>query len=135
MLVWRAAAGASGRGGGRKLWFVCFHEGCFALFRPAGPVATVLTKIFSWWNGATLGTLFTIAKRGVFIGTDDFGNRYYEAKDARDSYNSHRRRWVTYNGMPRPPRCRRSGTAGGAAPAAGRPPGRRGRAGPGGGAI
>jgi len=58
----------------------------------------VLTKIFSWWNGATLGTLFTIAKRGVFIGTDDFGNRYYEAKDAKDSYDGRRRRWVTYNG-------------------------------------
>ena len=58
----------------------------------------MLTKIFSWWNGATLGTLFTIAKRGVFIGTDDFGNRYYEAKDAKDSYDGRRRRWVTYNG-------------------------------------
>ena len=44
-------------------------------------VRLVLKKIFTWWNGATLGALFTIAKRGVFVGEDEFGNRYYEAKD------------------------------------------------------
>ena len=58
----------------------------------------VLKKIFTWWNGATIGTLFTIAKRGVFVGQDDFGNRYYEAKDASDSYDSRKRRWVIYDG-------------------------------------
>jgi NADH:ubiquinone oxidoreductase subunit len=58
----------------------------------------VLSKIFTWWNGATIGTLFTIAKRGVFVGTDSFGNRYYQAKDTKDSYDGRKRRWVTYNG-------------------------------------
>ena len=29
----------------------------------------VLGKIFGWTSGATIGTLFTIAKRGEYIGT------------------------------------------------------------------
>lgn len=57
----------------------------------------MLSKIFTWWNGATIGTLFTIAKRGEHIGTDDFGNRYYQSRD-NVSYDGRRRRWVTYNG-------------------------------------
>lgn len=55
-------------------------------------------KIFSWWNGATLGTLWTVGRRGVFVGQDEFGNRYYEARDARDSFDGRKRRWVIYNG-------------------------------------
>jgi hypothetical protein len=58
----------------------------------------VLEKIFTWWNGATLGALNTIKKRAVLVGEDDFGNRYYEAKDARDSYDGRLRRWVIYKG-------------------------------------
>ncbi|RZJ17162.1 MAG: NADH:ubiquinone oxidoreductase subunit NDUFA12 [Brevundimonas sp.] len=57
----------------------------------------VLSKIFTWWNGATIGTLFTIAKRGEHVGTDDFGNRYYLSRD-NVSYDGRRRRWVIYNG-------------------------------------
>ena len=41
----------------------------------------MLNKIFAWWNGATIGTLFTIAKRGRPVGEDEFGNKYYESKD------------------------------------------------------
>ena len=37
----------------------------------------MLKAIFTWWNSATIGIRFTIAKRGVFIGEDDYGNRYY----------------------------------------------------------
>ncbi len=58
----------------------------------------MFSKLFTWWNGATIGTLFTISRRGVFIGSDDLGNRYYEAKDAKDSYDGRKRRWVTYDG-------------------------------------
>lgn len=57
----------------------------------------VLGKIFGWTSGATLGTLFTIAKRGELIGEDEFGNRYYQSRDTT-SYDGRRRRWVTYNG-------------------------------------
>ena len=48
--------------------------------------------IFSWWNSATLGTwLLTTWLHGEPVGTDDFGNRYYQNKDGS-------RRWVIYNG-------------------------------------
>jgi len=60
-------------------------------------VEDVLNKIFAWWNGATIGTLFTIAKRGRLVGQDEFGNRYYESRD-NISYDGRRRRWVIYDG-------------------------------------
>ncbi len=58
----------------------------------------VLKKIFTWWNGATLGVLFTIGKRGVLVGQDEQGNKYYEARDLKDAYDGHKRRWVIFNG-------------------------------------
>jgi NADH:ubiquinone oxidoreductase subunit len=60
---------------------------------------SVLKKIFTWWNGATPGIHFTVSRRATLVGQDDFGNRYYEAKDDRDSYDRGRkRRWVIYQG-------------------------------------
>ncbi len=47
--------------------------------------------LFAWWNDATLGTLIHTALKGVPVGTDSFGNRYYQTKDGK-------RRWVLYNG-------------------------------------
>jgi len=58
----------------------------------------VLKSIFTWWNGATIGARFTIGRRGVFVGEDHLGNRYYEAKDNSDSYDDRKRRWVIYQG-------------------------------------
>jgi NADH:ubiquinone oxidoreductase subunit len=51
----------------------------------------ILSKIFTWWDGATIGTLLYSKRKGELIGEDDLGNRYYQARD-----NS--RRWVIYNG-------------------------------------
>ncbi len=48
--------------------------------------------LFSWWNGATYGTLVNTWFRGVPVGTDSFGNRYYQSRDGQ-------RRWVIYNGV------------------------------------
>jgi len=60
---------------------------------------SVLKTIFTWWNGATPGIHFTTWRRGVYVGTDELGNRYYEARDDRDSYDRGRkRRWVIYKG-------------------------------------
>ena len=59
----------------------------------------MLKNIFTWWNGATIGIRNTVGRRGVFVGKDELGNSYYEAKDDRDSYDKGRkRRWVVYNG-------------------------------------
>ena len=60
---------------------------------------SVLKTIFTWWNGATTGIHFTTWRRGVYVGTDELGNKYYEARDDRDSYDRGRkRRWVIYKG-------------------------------------
>ena len=59
----------------------------------------MFSKIFTWWNGATIGTLFTFAKHGRLVGTDEQGNRYYEAKTDKGSYDvGRKRRWVIYEG-------------------------------------
>lgn len=58
----------------------------------------MLKAIFTWWNGATLGQRFHIGRRGVFVGQDEQGNRYFEARDNSDSYDQRKRRWVIYNG-------------------------------------
>lgn len=50
-----------------------------------------LRMLFVWWRGATLGTLVNTWLRGRLVGTDAFGNRYYQNKDGS-------RRWVLYNG-------------------------------------
>lgn len=58
----------------------------------------MLKKIFTWWNGSTIGVLNTIAKRAVLVGEDAFGNRYYQAKKIIDGDANRRRRWVIYKG-------------------------------------
>lgn len=57
----------------------------------------MLKRIFTWWNGATLGALFDINRRGVFVGEDEQGNRFYEEK--RPSLEGRKRRYVVYNGL------------------------------------
>ena len=58
----------------------------------------MLKSIFTWWNGATIGALFTIAKTATLVGTDENGNKYYEARTNKDSYDGRRRRYVVYKG-------------------------------------
>lgn len=54
----------------------------------------LLGTIFTWWNGATLGT--TLGLRGMKrVGTDALGNVYWEGR--RDTAGNPRR-WVIYNG-------------------------------------
>jgi NADH:ubiquinone oxidoreductase subunit len=52
---------------------------------------SLFKMIFIWWQSATLGTLLTTWTRGVRVGADKFGNRYYQSRDGK-------RRWVIYNG-------------------------------------
>ncbi|EGF90378.1 hypothetical protein ABI_33990 [Asticcacaulis biprosthecium C19] len=59
----------------------------------------MLDKIFLWWSGATLGTLFTVGRRGRQVGSDEFGNRYFEDRSASNSYDvGRKRRYVLYKG-------------------------------------
>ena len=49
-----------------------------------------------------LGTWLTTLLGGRLVGTDAFGNKYYEGRAAKSptSSNGHRRRWVVFKGMP-----------------------------------
>ena len=49
---------------------------------------TFLKKIFIWWNRDTFGTRIKTVLFGKFIGSDEFGNKYYERKKGK--------RWVIY---------------------------------------
>ena len=39
-----------------------------------------LSKIFTWWDGATIGTSLFTARHGEHVGTDAQGNKYYRSK-------------------------------------------------------
>ncbi len=47
---------------------------------------------------ATIGTRLFTFFHGRHVGTDEFGNRYFEAR--RVAKGERRKRWVMYNGMP-----------------------------------
>ena len=49
----------------------------------------LLKQIFTWWNYQTIGTMIFTWRKGIFVGSDDRGNMFYEARDSD-------RRWVIY---------------------------------------
>jgi NADH:ubiquinone oxidoreductase subunit len=51
----------------------------------------MFSTLFTWWNGATLGTWLNTRLSGRLVGEDADGNRYYTDKAGR-------RRWVIYAG-------------------------------------
>ena len=50
---------------------------------------TFLNKIFTWWNQDTFGTKLKTIFFGKLVGSDSFGNKYYESKSGK--------RWVIYS--------------------------------------
>lgn len=50
-----------------------------------------LLRLLTWWNDQTLSTQIFTARKGVKVGEDVEGNRYYQTRDGK-------RRWVIYNG-------------------------------------
>ena len=61
----------------------------------------ILAKMFTWWNGATIGTLIDSSLRGEKVGTDVQGNTYFRAKKrhgADQPFGGRERRWVIYAG-------------------------------------
>ncbi|MGF1456263.1 MAG: NADH:ubiquinone oxidoreductase subunit NDUFA12 [Alphaproteobacteria bacterium] len=58
-------------------------------------MASLLRSIFTWWNGATFGTLLNSWMNGRYVGDDAFGNRYYEQKKLQKGRKT-LRRWVIY---------------------------------------
>ena len=47
-----------------------------------------LKIIFTWWNKQTFGTFLKTLFFGKFVGSDDYGNKYYQ--------NKQNERWVIY---------------------------------------
>ncbi|MDT0576822.1 NADH:ubiquinone oxidoreductase subunit NDUFA12 [Croceicoccus sp. F390] len=58
---------------------------------------SILSKIFTWWNGATIGTLLNSRRHGQRVGADAQGNVYYRA--TKPDTRGRERRWVIYNGI------------------------------------
>ena len=54
-------------------------------------LGSFFSRIFTWWNGETIGTQIFTWRKGVKVGEDGQGNLYF--RDHRD-----KRRWVIYNG-------------------------------------
>ena len=54
-----------------------------------------LAKIFTWWNGATLGTGLFTRRHGSRVGTDAMGNAYFTGGT---DVHGNPRRWVIYAG-------------------------------------
>jgi NADH:ubiquinone oxidoreductase subunit len=59
-----------------------------------------LLRFFTWWSGATFGTLAYTRRQGELVGHDEFGNSYYRSRGgAKDPALGIERRWVIYNGQ------------------------------------
>ena len=54
------------------------------------------SKIFTWWDGATIGTSLFSAMNGERVGIEAAGNTYFRAK--KKLADGRERRWVIYNG-------------------------------------
>ncbi|MGD2132960.1 MAG: NADH:ubiquinone oxidoreductase subunit NDUFA12 [Maricaulaceae bacterium] len=55
-----------------------------------------IKRLFAWWDGATLGTLFDVGRRARKVGEDEYGNAYFEER--RASFDGKPRRYVIYKG-------------------------------------
>jgi NADH:ubiquinone oxidoreductase subunit len=56
---------------------------------------SLLKSIFTWWDGATIGTALFSRRHGAKVGTDALGNVYFESKKPVGGV---RKRWVIYSG-------------------------------------
>lgn len=57
----------------------------------------ILSKIFTWWDGATIGTALFSGMNGQHVGTDGQGNKYYRSTK-RKTVGGLEQRWVIYHG-------------------------------------
>lgn len=59
---------------------------------------SIVTEIFSWWGGKTWGTRLWLWRFGEEVGSDEFGNTYYQQKRGVGPLGVPRR-WVTYTDL------------------------------------
>ncbi len=58
---------------------------------------SVLSSLFTWWNGPSIGTRLWSSRNGTEVGRDGAGNVYFRSGKAGSPGE---RRWVMYNGAP-----------------------------------
>ena len=51
-----------------------------------------ISNLFIWWNGQTIGTKIYTKFFGNFVGSDEYGNNYFESSDGT-------KRWINYKGV------------------------------------
>jgi NADH:ubiquinone oxidoreductase subunit len=55
----------------------------------------LLKNIFTWWDGATIGTALFSRRHGAKVGSDGMGNVYFQSRKPIAGVT---RRWVMYSG-------------------------------------
>ncbi|MBM3507097.1 MAG: NADH:ubiquinone oxidoreductase subunit NDUFA12 [Alphaproteobacteria bacterium] len=58
---------------------------------------SLISRLFSWWANEPLGTALFTRWKGERVGTDAYGNRYFQER-GKVSPDRGRRRWVIYKG-------------------------------------
>ena len=53
---------------------------------------SIFSELFAWWTGNTIGTRVYTLRKGVPVGEDSLGNRYYRERNGP-------RRWVIYKDL------------------------------------
>ncbi|MBV1705021.1 MAG: NADH:ubiquinone oxidoreductase subunit NDUFA12 [Hyphomicrobiales bacterium] len=62
-----------------------------------------ILRFFTWWNGASLNTLWHTRRHGEKVGEDEFGNVYWRTRGGKlDPALGYERRWVIYRGLSEP---------------------------------
>jgi NADH:ubiquinone oxidoreductase subunit len=85
------------------LWTILPQGGISMLIPPNRRLAHMkqfFLKMFTWWNGQTIGTQLWTWRFGELVGQDVQGNRYYRTAGGKiDPVLHFERRWVIYNGL------------------------------------
>ncbi len=67
-----------------------------------GGLKDFLIEIFAWWRGNTWGTRLWTATQGIYVGSDEAGNRYYRSRKARGPHGMERRMVIYAGGYAEP---------------------------------
>ena len=51
-----------------------------------------ISNLFIWWNGQTIRTKIYTKFFGNFVGTDEYGNNYFQSSNGT-------KRWINYKGV------------------------------------
>jgi len=67
-----------------------------------GGLKELFIEIFAWWRGNTWGTRLWSATQGIYVGTDQSGNRYYRSRKPTGPHGMERRMVIYAGGYAEP---------------------------------